>query len=94
MEMAEVFQLIGGMLLTFAALPQITQIYMTKSAEGLNITTFLMILIGNACKIIYAIHIAVNGYGTILIFTTGASFLIIVILLALILYYRYYYDEY
>ncbi len=88
MEMAEVFQLIGGMILTFAALPQITQVVITKSVEGLNLLTFLMILTGNALKLVYAIHMAVNGYGLVLIITTSMSFLIILTLTSMIVYYR------
>ena len=90
MTMAEVFQLIGGMFLTFAALPQITQILITRSVQGLNLLTFLMILTGNAMKMVYAIYMAINGYGLVLTITTGMSFAIILTLTALIIYYRYF----
>jgi uncharacterized protein with PQ loop repeat len=90
MTSTEVLFLIGGILLTFAALPQITQLYITKTAEGLNLLTFLMILTGNALKIFYAYYTAVNGYGLVLIITTILSFLIILILTIMIIYYKYF----
>ncbi len=88
MTTPEIFQLLGGILLTFAALPQITQVIITKNVRGLNLTTFFMILVGNGFKSIYGIHMAVNGYGVILIITVSMSFTIILILIILIIYYR------
>ena len=93
MEMTEVLYLIGGIVLTFAALPQITQLYIQKNAESLNLLTFLMILTGNILKMFYAIYTAVNGYGTVLIITTSLSLLIILTLTIMIIYYRFFHEE-
>ncbi len=86
----EATYLIGGIILTFAALPQITQIYITKDVRGLNLLTFLMILTGNILKMFYAIYTAVNGYGLVLIITTSMSLLIIATLTSLIIYYKFF----
>ena len=88
MTTPEVFQLMGGMVLTFAALPQITQVYITKDVRGLNLTTFLLLLAGHGMKSIYGIYMAVNGYTVVLIITTGLSFLIIAILVIMVIYYK------
>ncbi len=88
MTTPEISQLLGGMVLTFAALPQITQVYITKDVRGLNLTTFLLLLVGNGLKSIYGIYMAVNGYTVVLIITTGLSFLIIAILVIMVIYYR------
>jgi len=86
----EVLYLIGGIILTFAALPQITQMYMTKTAEGLNLLTFLMILTGYTLKMFYAIYTAINGYGTVLIITTSLGLLNILTIVILIIKYRFF----
>jgi uncharacterized protein with PQ loop repeat len=87
----EILYLIGGIILTFAALPQITQLYIQKKSEGLNLLTFLMIVTANILKMFYAIYTAVNGYGTVLIITTSLSLLIILTLTIMIIYYRFFY---
>lgn len=93
MTIPEIFQFVGGILLTLAALPQITQVIITKNVRGLNLTTFTMILIGNVFKSVYGIYMAINGYGIILIITTSMSFTIILILIILIIYYRFFVEE-
>ena len=90
MTMTEVLYLIGGIILTSAALPQITQLYLTKNSEGLNLLTFFMLTIGNILKMFYAIYTAINGYGLVIIITTSLSLLNILTLTILIVYYRFY----
>ncbi len=90
MTLTEILYLIGGIILTFAALPQITQLYMTKNTEGLNLLTFLMITTGYILKMFYAIYTAINGYGIVLIITTSLGFLNILTVTFLIIYYRYF----
>ena len=89
MTMTEILYLIGGIILTFAALPQITQLYITKSAEGLNLLTFLMITTGYTLKMFYAFYTAINGYGTVLIITTSLGLLNILTVTIMIIYYRF-----
>jgi uncharacterized protein with PQ loop repeat len=89
MEMAEIFQLMGGFILTFAALPQITQVIITKNVTGINLTTFTMLLIGNFLKIIYGYNMAINGITNVLIITNSMAFLIILILVVLVINYKY-----
>ena len=93
MTTTEVLYLIGGIILTFAALPQITQLYIQKNADSLNLLTFLMIVIGNILKMFYAIYTAVNGYGIVLIITTSLTLLIVSTLTTMIIYYRFIHKE-
>lgn len=90
MTMTEILYLIGGIILTSAALPQITQLYLTKNSDGLNLLTFFMLSIGNILKMFYAIYTAINGYGLVIIITTSLSLLNILTLTTLIIYYRYF----
>ena len=90
MTTVEVLYLIGGIILTFAALPQITQLYLTKSTEGLNLLTFLMLSTGYTLKMFYAIYTAINGYGIVLIITTSLGLLNILTTTFLIIYYRFF----
>lgn len=90
MTMPEILYLIGGIVLTFAALPQVTQLYITKQTEGLNLLTFLMITSGYILKMFFAIYTAINGYGVVLIITTSLGFLNILTVTFLIIYYRYF----
>lgn len=93
MTMTEVLYLIGGIILTSAALPQITQLYLTKNSDGLNLLTFFMLSIGNILKMFYAIYTAINGYGLVIIITTSLSLINILTLTTLIIYYRFYRKE-
>lgn len=72
-----------------AGLPQLTQIYLTKSVDGLNILTYLMIVGGNSMMVIYAIELAMNGIGFVLLVTTALGTLVTGAILLLIIYYRY-----
>lgn len=90
MTTVEVLYLIGGIILTFAALPQITQLYLTKNTEGLNLLTFLMLSTGYTLKMFYAIYTAINGYGIVLIITTSLGLLNILTTTFLIIYYRFF----
>jgi len=88
MMIIEGIQLMGGIFLTFATLPQITQVYITKNVSGLNLTTFIMILIGNLLQGAYGIYMAVNGYGFVLIISNSMAFCMILTLIVLIVKYR------
>lgn len=88
MTMAESFQLLGGILLTFAALPQITQVYITRNVKGLNLLTYFMILVGNGFMAIFGFEMALNGNGIVLLITSLMGFTIISILVILILVFR------
>ena len=70
MGFASVCQLIGGMFLTFASVPQIKHLHRTKQTEGVSITTYYMLLTGNTLMLIYATHLTLIGVGATLLITT------------------------
>lgn len=81
--------LIGGITLTIASVPQIVQVVITKSVKGLNLATFMLLLIGNGFKLLYAIDLLQKGISTVIFLSTGMSFLTILILVTLITNYKY-----
>jgi uncharacterized protein with PQ loop repeat len=89
MELTEMIYLIGGITLTIASVPQIVQVIITKSVRGLNLATFMLLLIGNGFKLLYAIDLLQKGISTVIFLSTGMSFLTILILVTLITNYKY-----
>ncbi len=81
--------LIGGFTLTIASVPQIVQVVITKNVAGLNLATFMLLLIGNGFKLLYAIDLLKNGISAVVFISTGMSFLIILILVTLVMNYKY-----
>lgn len=82
------FQLIGGVILSFGWIPQIIQIIRTKSVEDLNEKTFWSLFAGISLMEIYAVKLALDGVGYAFLITNTLSLLLIVIILGLILKYR------
>jgi len=89
MELTEMIYLIGGFTLTIASVPQIVQVVITKNVAGLNLATFMLLLIGNGFKLLYAIDLLKNGISAVVFISTGMSFLIILILVTLVMNYKY-----
>jgi uncharacterized protein with PQ loop repeat len=89
MELTEMIYLIGGFTLTIASVPQIVQVVITKNVAGLNLATFILLLIGNGFKLLYAIDLLKNGISAVVFISTGMSFLIILILVTLVMNYKY-----
>ena len=89
----EILYLMGGVILTFASLPQMTQIYITKNVAGINLLTYLMLTAGTSLKMFYAVYTAINGYGMVIILTTLMSLIIIVTVTSMIIYYRFFYHS-
>lgn len=72
-----IFQLIGGIILSVGYIPQIVQIFRTKSSEGLNFKSFGMIFAGIALYEIYAISLVViNDSGHMYLITNSISVLL------------------
>lgn len=72
-----IFQLIGGIILSVGYIPQIVQIFRTKSSEGLNFKSFGMIFAGIALYEIYAISLVViNDNGHMYLITNSISMLL------------------
>jgi MtN3 and saliva related transmembrane protein len=86
--MFEIFQFLGGLLLTIGYLPMIIQIIKQKSSKGINITTFLMLGIGLALMEVYAISLAVKGIAIPFLITTSFSLILVTALCFLIHFYK------
>ena len=72
-----IFQLIGGVILSIGYIPQIVQIFRTKSSEGLNFKSFGMIFAGILLYEIYAISLVViNDSGHMYLITNSISVLL------------------
>ena len=72
-----IFQLIGGIILSVGYIPQIVQIFRTKSSEGLNFKSFGMIFAGILLYEIYAISLVViNDSGHMYLITNSISVLL------------------
>lgn len=72
-----IFQLIGGIILSIGYIPQIVQIFRTKSSEGLNFKSFGMIFAGILLYEIYAISLVViNDSGHMYLITNSISMLL------------------
>ena len=56
MNFYEVLQLVGGLILSVGAIPQIEQIIRTKSAKDLNLATLIALIVGMGMMQAYAIH--------------------------------------
>lgn len=69
-----IFQLIGGVIMSVGYIPQIVQMFRTKSSEGLNFKSFGMIFAGIALYEIYAVSLVViDGNGHMYLITNSIS---------------------
>lgn len=83
-----VMQLIGGMIMAVAWIPQIVQILRTKSVKDLNNKTFFFLVTGIALMEVYAVHMAWGGVGYAFLITNSVSLLIMLMILGCILRFR------
>lgn len=56
MDIYDILQLIGGMILSVGAIPQIEQIIRTKSVGDINLTSIITLIIGMILMQIYAVE--------------------------------------
>jgi MtN3 and saliva related transmembrane protein len=83
MNIYDILQLAGGMILSVGAIPQIEQIIRTKSVKDINLTSIITLIIGMTLMQIYAVH---SGL-TMFIITNTISLLLSILKLALKIYY-------
>jgi len=84
----DLFQLIGGLIISIGYLPQLIQIIKTKSVQDLNIQTFVSIFLSIVFFEVYAIHLVFTGSGLMFLVTNTASLILSGTLCFLILLYR------
>jgi MtN3 and saliva related transmembrane protein len=83
MDIYDVLQLAGGMILSVGAIPQIEQIVRTKSVKDINLTSIITLILGMVLMQIYAVH---SGL-TMFIITNTISLLLSIVKLGLKIYY-------
>lgn len=83
MDIYDILQLAGGMILSVGSIPQIEQIIRTKSVKDINLTSIITLIIGMILMQIYAVH---SGL-TMFIITNTISLLLAIIKLGLKIYY-------
>lgn len=84
MNVFEVLQLVGGLILSIGTIPQIEQIVRTKSAKDLNVATILSLIVGLCMMQVYAIHENILMFAI----TNGISLILAVTQLVLKIYYE------
>ena len=84
----DIFQLTGGVILSFGQVPQIIQILKTKSVKDLNLKTYIMMITGISMMEVYAINLVVHGTGGAFLATNTLSFFAVLVIIILILKYR------
>lgn len=89
MNIFDIFQLTGGIILTFGYIPQIVQILKTKSVKDLNITTFASVVLGILLMELYACNLYFyKGSGFMFLITNTMALTCASTVLILIVVYR------
>ena len=87
-DIYDMFQLIGGLILSVGYIPQIIKIVKTKSVKDLSLLWSLAVLIGIAFMEVYAISLFIIGTALMFFITNTLSFGLTAIMCILILKYR------
>lgn len=83
----DALQLIGGAIMSFGQIPQIIQIIKTKSANDLNLKTYIMMLTGISLMEIYAVNLVLQDSGGAFLITNTISLIASAIMVVLIIKY-------
>jgi uncharacterized protein with PQ loop repeat len=83
MNIYDILQLAGGLILSVGSIPQIEQIIRTKSVNDINLTSIITLIIGMVLMQIYAVH---SGL-TMFIITNTISLLLAIVKLGLKIHY-------
>ncbi|GIO40216.1 hypothetical protein J41TS12_50770 [Paenibacillus antibioticophila] len=83
-----VMQLTGGIILSLGFIPQIVQIFKTRSVKDLSLKSYLLMLFGISLMEVYAVSLVVEGTGLAFLMTNTLSFMMVSIVILLILRFR------
>lgn len=83
-----VMQLTGGIILSLGFIPQIVQIFKTRSVKDLSLKSYLLMLFGISLMEVYAVSLVVEGTGLAFLMTNTLSFIMVSIVILLILRFR------
>ncbi|WP_233500629.1 MULTISPECIES: PQ-loop domain-containing transporter [Paenibacillus] len=81
-------QLTGGIILSLGFIPQIVQIFKTRSVKDLSLKSYLLMLFGISLMEVYAVSLVVEGTGLAFLMTNTLSFMMVSIVILLILRFR------
>lgn len=88
MNIFDLLQLLGGLILAVGYIPQIYQIVKTRSCKDLNLTTYISLFVGIGLMEAYAVNLVVNGSGTMFLVTNTISLVLVCIITILIVIYN------
>lgn len=83
MNIYEILQLVGGLILSVGSIPQLEQIIRTKSVKDINITSIMTLILGMILMEIYAVHMEL----TMFVITNTLSLILAIAKLSLKIYY-------
>lgn len=83
-----VMQLTGGIILSLGFIPQIVQIFKTRSVKDLSLKSYFLMLFGISLMEVYAVSLVVEGTGLAFLMTNTLSFMMVSIVILLILRFR------
>lgn len=83
-----VMQLMGGIILSVGFIPQIVQIFKTRSVKDLSLKSYLLMLFGISLMEVYAVSLVVEGTGLAFLMTNTLSFMMVSMVILLILRFR------
>nr|WP_283571169.1 PQ-loop domain-containing transporter [Paenibacillus brevis] len=81
-------QLMGGIILSVGFIPQIVQIFKTRSVKDLSLKSYLLMLFGISLMEVYAVSLVVEGAGLAFLMTNTLSFMMVSMVILLILRFR------
>lgn len=88
MDIFDLLQLIGGLMLSVGYIPQVKQVVTTKSVEDLNLRTALLLFLGISLMEIYAINLVLMKTAYMLFVTNTISVFLSGLMLVLIIKYK------
>lgn len=83
-----VMQLIGGIILSVGWVPQIVQIFRTRSVADLSLKSYVLMLLGIVLMEAYAVNLAAQGVGLAFLITNSLSLAVVSLVVLLIIRYR------
>ena len=83
MNIYEILQLVGGLILAVGGIPQLEQIIRTKSVKDINITSIMTLILGMILMEIYAVHMEFAMF----VITNTLSLILAIAKLSLKIYY-------
>ncbi|ETT44328.1 MULTISPECIES: PQ-loop domain-containing transporter [unclassified Paenibacillus] len=81
-------QLVGGLILAVGWIPQIVQIFRTRSVADLSLKAYLLMLLGILLMEAYAVNLAAQGVGLAFLITNTLSLAVVTTVVLLIIRYR------